>query len=53
MDAGQAARWHRDPGVLVMNGPGIRAGVRLERASVMDVAPTLIQPGGVAHLAGV
>lgn len=46
MDAGQAARWHRDPGVLVMNGPGIRAGVRLERASVMDVAPTLI------HLAG-
>lgn len=46
MDAGQAARWHRDPGVLVLNGPGIRAGARLDHAGVMDVAPTLL------HLAG-
>ena len=46
MDAGQAARWHRDPGVLVMNGPGVRSGARLEHASVMDIAPTLL------HLAG-
>lgn len=46
MEGGQAARWHRDPGVLILSGPGVRRGERLAQASVLDMAPTLL------HLAG-
>lgn len=46
IEGGQAARWHRDPGVLIVAGPGIRSGAALTRASVLDIAPTLL------HLAG-
>jgi hypothetical protein len=36
------SHWHRPNGVVVMHGPGVRAGVRLERASLLDVAPTIL-----------
>jgi Tfp pilus assembly protein PilF/predicted AlkP superfamily phosphohydrolase/phosphomutase len=39
---GAAADWHRRFGILVMAGPGVRRGVRLEEASVYDVAPTVL-----------
>jgi len=39
---GAAADWHRRFGMLVMSGPGIRRGVRLEQASVYDIAPTVL-----------
>lgn len=37
-----AAAWHHPMGMLAMGGPGIRAGVTLRRASVLDVAPTVL-----------
>jgi Tfp pilus assembly protein PilF len=46
IEGGQAARWHRNPGVIVMAGPGIRSGEILAGAHVLDVTPTL------AYLAG-
>jgi arylsulfatase A-like enzyme len=30
------------PGILVMQGPGIRAGIKLPRATVYDILPTLM-----------
>jgi hypothetical protein len=33
---------HRPEGVLFARGPGIRAGERLDDASILDVAPTLL-----------
>jgi tetratricopeptide (TPR) repeat protein len=38
---GQPEEWHRDWGVLVLHGPGIRA-VALPDSSIYDVAPTLL-----------
>ncbi|MFQ5669772.1 MAG: tetratricopeptide repeat protein [Acidobacteriota bacterium] len=40
--AGRAAEWHRKYGVLVVSGPGARAGARLTEASVVDIAPTIL-----------
>lgn len=39
---GAAADWHRRFGILVMRGPGVKHGVRLEQASVYDIAPTVL-----------
>lgn len=40
---GEASRWHRDPGVLILAGPGVRRGATLAgKASVLDIAPTLL-----------
>jgi tetratricopeptide (TPR) repeat protein/predicted AlkP superfamily phosphohydrolase/phosphomutase len=39
---GRAADWHRKYGILVLNGTPIQPGKRLERASVLDVAPTVL-----------
>ena len=39
---GAAADWHRRFGLLVMSGPGVRRGLRLEEASVYDIAPTVL-----------
>ena len=38
---GAAADWHRRFGVLVLSGAHVRPGVRLEEASVWDIAPTI------------
>jgi len=39
---GAAADWHRRFGVLILSGARVRAGARLEEASVYDVAPTIL-----------
>ena len=43
---GMPAEWHRAWGVLLLHGPGIRQGT-LPRASVYDVAPTLLYLSGL------
>jgi tetratricopeptide (TPR) repeat protein len=40
--AGRAAEWHRKYGILAMAGEPIQAEARLEEASLLDVAPTLL-----------
>ena len=42
LDYRTAALWHRLDGVLLLAGPGIRAGEVLESVSVFDVLPTLL-----------
>ncbi|MBI4161208.1 MAG: tetratricopeptide repeat protein [Acidobacteria bacterium] len=39
---GPAADWHRKSGVLVLRGPAIRAGHRIDPASVLDIVPTVL-----------
>lgn len=39
---------HRPEGVLILAGPGVRPGTRLEGASILDLAPTLLHALGVA-----
>jgi arylsulfatase A-like enzyme len=39
--------WHRPEGILVANGPGMRAGVALPPGSVVDVAPTVLYSLGL------
>ncbi len=40
---GEAGRWHQDPGILVLAGPGIRRGALLTgNANVLDITPTLL-----------
>ena len=38
---------HRDDGILVMSGPGIRKGATLDRAGVKDIMPTLLAMRGI------
>jgi tetratricopeptide (TPR) repeat protein len=40
--AGRAAEWHRKYGVLALAGREILPGARLEEASLLDLAPTLL-----------
>ncbi|HEX7880065.1 MAG TPA: alkaline phosphatase family protein, partial [Candidatus Eisenbacteria bacterium] len=47
IEGGQAARWHRNPGVIILAGPGIRRGDRLQKAHVLDVTPTLLYLAGL------
>ncbi len=42
VDKGPAADWHDRFGILVLHGPDVRAGVEIEDASVLDVAPTIL-----------
>ncbi|MBI1853978.1 MAG: alkaline phosphatase family protein, partial [Planctomycetes bacterium] len=42
VDAKTAAEWHRPDGVICAAGPGVRAGYRIEGASILDVTPTLL-----------
>jgi arylsulfatase A-like enzyme len=39
--------WHRPAGLLLANGPGVRAGALLEPGSVIDVAPTVLYSLGL------
>jgi len=39
---GAAADWHRRFGILILSGAHVRAGTRLEEASVYDIAPTIL-----------
>jgi predicted AlkP superfamily phosphohydrolase/phosphomutase len=38
---------HRDYGMLVMNGPGIRRGSEIEGAAIQDIAPTVLHTMGL------
>jgi len=44
---GDAAGWHTPVGVLLMAGPGIRPGVEIDAASVLDVTPTILSLYGL------
>jgi Flp pilus assembly protein TadD len=48
MEGAAAARWHEQDGVLILAGPGVRPGYRIEDASVYDIAPTLLAYLGIA-----
>lgn len=39
---GQISGQHSEWGILLMRGPGIRKGHRIERASILDVTPTIL-----------
>ena len=39
---GGAADWHRRFGILVLSGANVRKGVRIEEASIYDIAPTIL-----------
>lgn len=41
------AGMHRDYGMLIMNGPGIRSGATIEGAAIYDMAPTLLHVMGL------
>jgi predicted AlkP superfamily phosphohydrolase/phosphomutase len=38
---------HREHGILLMQGPGLRQGARIERAEVKDIMPTILVMSGV------
>jgi predicted AlkP superfamily phosphohydrolase/phosphomutase/tetratricopeptide (TPR) repeat protein len=42
-----AADWHRDNGVLVVQGPGVRSGQAIDDAHVFDITPTLLAQLGI------
>ena len=39
--------WHREFGILVMNGPGLKRDERIYGATLLDVAPTLLTLAGL------
>ena len=39
---GAAADWHRRFGIFVLSGAAARSGVRLEEATIYDIAPTIL-----------
>ena len=39
---GAAADWHRRFGLFVISGPGVKRGIRMDQASVYDIAPTIL-----------
>ena len=38
---------HRDEGMLIMNGPGVRPGAWIEGSSITDIAPTVLHTMGL------
>jgi tetratricopeptide (TPR) repeat protein len=38
----EPAQWHRPQGIFVLRGPGIRADERIEGATLLDIAPTVL-----------
>ncbi len=47
MDDAYAADWHRDNGILVVRGPGVRSGHSIGAAHVFDITPTLLAQLGI------
>ncbi len=39
--------WHRDMGILVMAGPGVKSGERFYGASLLDITPTVLALAGL------
>jgi tetratricopeptide (TPR) repeat protein len=46
-DAGLAPLWHRREGIVLVHGRGVVAGRRLEKAGLLDVAPTVLAALGL------
>ena len=46
-DAGDPEAWHRDHGVLVMNGPGLRSDELIHGAGLLDLTPTILSMYGL------
>jgi tetratricopeptide (TPR) repeat protein len=44
----EPAKWHRPQGIFVLKGPGIRGDERVEAATLLDVAPTVLTLLGLA-----
>jgi predicted AlkP superfamily phosphohydrolase/phosphomutase/tetratricopeptide (TPR) repeat protein len=44
---GEAALWHRDEGIFLVTGPGVRRGARLPPVSILDIAPTILWAMGL------
>jgi len=42
-----AADWHRDNGILVVHGPGVRSGQAMDDAHVYDITPTILAQLGI------
>ncbi len=38
----EPAKWHRPQGIFVLHGPGIRTDERIEGATLLDIAPTVL-----------
>ncbi len=38
----EPAQWHRPQGIFVLHGPGIRRDERIEGATLLDIAPTVL-----------
>jgi Flp pilus assembly protein TadD len=47
--AGHAASWHRMDGIICLYGNGIRKGVRIQDASILDIAPSVLALQGLPH----
>jgi predicted AlkP superfamily phosphohydrolase/phosphomutase len=47
VDQGRWTGGHALDGVIMLSGPAIKKGFRLESASILDVAPTMLALGGV------
>lgn len=47
--AGKAAQWHRLDGIIALYGNGVKAGMTLENASLIDIAPTVLALEGLPH----
>jgi tetratricopeptide (TPR) repeat protein len=45
--AGKAAYWHLIDGIICIYGNGIRRGARIEGASILDIAPTVLALQGL------
>jgi Tfp pilus assembly protein PilF len=49
--AGNAAKWHRLDGIVAFFGAGVKAGVAIEGASILDVTPTVLALMGLPRAA--
>ncbi|WP_375466428.1 alkaline phosphatase family protein [uncultured Methylobacterium sp.] len=38
----EPAQWHRAQGIFVLHGPGVQADARVEGATLLDIAPTVL-----------
>jgi len=47
-EPGGPAVWHRDMGIFVMSGPGIKKDERIYGANIIDITPTLLAAMGLA-----
>ena len=44
---GNAVDWHNDEGIIIVSGNNIKNNLKIDKASVMDVAPTILYLSGL------